>query len=120
MLSTEGEPAAAQRTDAQLWQQAVQGSEAAFSELFHRHVQRLWNHGYRLTGSWALAEDLTSATFLTAWRKRATIELVRDSALPWLYTVMGNLARDEFRGQRRRLRLLSKVPTPVAAPDHAD
>ena len=33
---------------------------------------------------------------------------------------MGNLARDEFRGQRRRLRLLSKVPTPVAAPDHAD
>ena len=31
-----------------------------------------------------------SATFLTAWRKRGEAQLVRDSALPWLYTVTAN------------------------------
>ncbi|WP_423202134.1 RNA polymerase sigma factor [Herbihabitans rhizosphaerae] len=113
-------PEAAEHTDAELWRRAADGGKADFGVLFQRHVQRLWNHAYRLTGSWAQAEDLTSATFLTAWRRRAEITLVRDSALPWLYTVMGNLARDERRGLLRRLRLVKKVSEPVAVADHAD
>jgi hypothetical protein len=51
------------------------------------------DHAYRLTASWSLAEDLTASTFLTAWRRCTDITLVRDSALPWLYTVAGDLAR---------------------------
>jgi RNA polymerase sigma factor (sigma-70 family) len=80
----------------------------------------VWNHGYRLTRSWASAEDLTSNTFLIAWRKRADITLVRDSALPWLYTVAGNLARTDHRGANRRLRLLRRIPEPPVVSDHAD
>ncbi|MEU5264936.1 RNA polymerase sigma factor [Amycolatopsis sp. NPDC021455] len=106
--------------DRALWDRASGGDEAAFSELFERHAEAVWNHAYRLTGSWAGAEDLTSTTFLTAWRRRADVTLVRDSALPWLYTVAGNAARDEYRGARRRLRLLRKIPDPPVVSDHAD
>ncbi|MGW5744407.1 RNA polymerase sigma factor [Amycolatopsis sp. NPDC003861] len=106
--------------DRALWDRAAEGDQAAFTELFERHAEAVWNHAYRLTGSWAGAEDLTSTTFLTAWRRRADVTLVRDSALPWLYTVAGNAARDEHRGARRRLRLLRKMPDPPVVSDHAD
>ncbi|MGW5724267.1 RNA polymerase sigma factor [Amycolatopsis sp. NPDC003865] len=106
--------------DRALWDRASGGDEAAFGELFERHAEAVWNHAYRLTGSWSAAEDLTSNTFLTAWRRRADVTLVRDSALPWLYTVAGNAARDEHRGARRRLRLLRKIPDPPVVSDHAD
>jgi RNA polymerase sigma-70 factor (ECF subfamily) len=106
--------------DGELWQRAAAGDQGAFGELFERHVQAVWNHAYRLTGSWATAEDLTSNTFLVAWRKRAEMTLIRDSALPWLYTVAGNLARSEHRGARRRLRLLRRIPEPAHVADHAE
>ncbi|MEJ2854492.1 MULTISPECIES: RNA polymerase sigma factor [unclassified Saccharothrix] len=104
-------------TDAELW---GRGDRAAFAELFDRHAEAVWNHAYRLTASWSLAEDLTSATFLAAWRRRSEVALVRDSALPWLYTVAGNLARTEFRRLGRLRRALARVPEPDVVPDHAD
>jgi RNA polymerase sigma-70 factor (ECF subfamily) len=106
--------------DRALWDRVSEGDEAAFAELFERHAEAVWNHAYRLTGSWSAAEDLTSSTFLTAWRRRRDVRLVRDSALPWLYTVAGNAARDEHRGAKRRLRLLKKIPDLPVVSDHAD
>jgi RNA polymerase sigma factor (sigma-70 family) len=107
-------------SDRDLWTRAAAGDRAAFGELFERHVEAVWNHAYRLTASWSQAEDLTSSTFLVAWRKCAEIRLIRDSALPWLYTVAGNLARDERRGANRFLRALRRVPDTSVAADHAD
>ncbi|MFJ1761946.1 RNA polymerase sigma factor [Amycolatopsis sp. NPDC088138] len=109
-----------QAGDRELWDRAAGGDEDAFGALFERHAEAVWNHAYRLTGSWSGAEDLTSTTFLTAWRRRADVTLVRDSALPWLYTVAGNAARDEFRGAKRRSRLLRRIPDPPVVSDHAD
>ena len=106
--------------DRELWDRAAGGDETAFAGLFERHVQAVWNHAYRLTGSWSSAEDLTSNTFLIAWRKRADVALVRGSALPWLYTVAGNLARTERRSASRRSRLLRRIPDPPDVQDHAD
>ncbi|MFE5504470.1 RNA polymerase sigma factor [Amycolatopsis japonica] len=106
--------------DRELWARAAGGDEGAFGELFERHAEALWNYTYRLTGSWSSAEDLASTTFLIAWRRRAEVTLVRDSALPWLYTVAANVARDEHRGARRRLRLLGKIPAQPPVSDHAD
>ncbi|MFD0206606.1 MULTISPECIES: RNA polymerase sigma factor [Saccharothrix] len=104
-------------TDGELW---ARGDKAAFAALFDRHAEAVWNHAYRLTASWSLAEDLTSATFLAAWRRRSDITLVRDSALPWLYTVAGNLARTEFRRLGRFRRALLRVPGQEVVPDHAE
>jgi len=107
-------------TDGELWQRAAAGDRAAFGELFERHVEAVWNHAYRLTASWAQAEDLTSSTFLVAWRKCAELRLVRDSALPWLYTVAGNLARTEYRSTTRFRRALRRLPDDHTVHDHAD
>lgn len=104
-------------SDADLW---ARGDEQAFGELYDRYAEAVWNHAYRLTASWSTAEDLTSATFLTAWRRRAEMTLVRDSALPWLFTVAGNLARSEFRRKARFSRLLLRVPRNDVQRDHAD
>jgi RNA polymerase sigma factor (sigma-70 family) len=106
--------------DGELWRQAAGGDKAAFSELFERHVESVWNHAYRITGSWSRAEDVASATFLTAWRKRADVTLIRDSALPWLYAVAANLARSEYRRSTRFLRALRRIPVVESVDDHAD
>jgi RNA polymerase sigma factor (sigma-70 family) len=107
-------------SDGELWQRAADGQEDAFAELFERHVESVWNHAYRLTGSWSRAEDLASATFLTAWRKRADVTLVRESALPWLYTVAANLARSEYRSTNRFLRAMRRLTVVESVDDHAD
>jgi RNA polymerase sigma-70 factor (ECF subfamily) len=80
----------------------------------------VWNHAYRLSGSRTGAEDLASATFLTAWRRRAEVTLVRDSALPWLYTVAANLARSEYRSATRFGRAVRRLEVVESVADHAD
>ncbi|MEV4311958.1 RNA polymerase sigma factor [Actinocrispum sp. NPDC049592] len=104
-------------TDSGLWQR---GDEAAFGELFERHVQAVWNYCYRLTASRSLAEDVSAETFYVAWRRRDSMTLVGDSALPWLYTVATNLVRNEYRRTNRFGRLLRRVPLEVVVPDHAE
>ncbi len=107
-------------SDTELWTRAAAGDRHAFGELFERHAEAVWNHAYRLTASWSQAEDLTSSTFLLAWRKCHEVKLIRDSALPWLYTVAGNLARNEHRGATRFLRAVRRLPEQTVEADHAD
>jgi RNA polymerase sigma-70 factor (ECF subfamily) len=95
------------------------GDHAAFTELYERHAEAVWNFAYRLTGSWSEADDLLSAVFLTAWRRRRDIRLVRDSALPWLFVVTSNVCRSE---RRRLARLFRALPRLLSGevPDHAE
>ena len=98
------------RTDEQLWSAADGGEEAAFADLFERHSRAVYNHAFRLTGSWSVAEDVTQATFLTAWRRRAQARAVDGAMLPWLLVVATNTARTERRSARRWLAALRRVP----------
>ncbi len=109
-------------SDARLWQLIAADDHASFTALFERHAERVWNYAYRLTASWSTADDLLSATFLAAWRKRGDGVLVRDSALPWLCTVAANLARTESRAGRRRQRVLFRLSAAAdrAVTDHAE
>lgn len=111
---------AAERSDAELWRLIAADDHQAFTELFERHAQAIWNYAYRLTASWSAAEDLLATAFLTAWRRRREVRLVRDSALPWLYTVTGNVCRAERRRLGRFLRVVPRLVRPDAAPDHAE
>lgn len=106
-----------QRTDGQLWADAAEGDQAAFGLLFDRHVRAVYNHCFRLSASWTVAEDATQATFLTAWRKRARLRLVDGSALPWLLATAANVVRDERRSARRWLAAVLRLPPER---DHAD
>ena len=108
-------------TDLQLWESAASGEEAAFSELFERHAQKIYNYCFRCTADWATAEDLTSATFLEAWRRRSDVVPEQDSLRPWLLGVATHLIRNAQRGDRRYRQALSRVGLEDSVQhDHAD
>ncbi len=70
-------------SDQDLWSRAANdGAGEAFGELFERHANRVYAHCFSRTGSWSMAEDLTSVVFLEAWRRRAEVRFSGDSALP--------------------------------------
>lgn len=107
-------------SDAELWAAAQAGDRQAFTALYHRHADVVWRQAYRMTASRTAAEDVLAATFLTAWRRRAEVRIVADSARPWLLAVAGNEARTEWRRSDRHRKLSDRVgPTPDVA-DHSD
>ncbi|MGC5661124.1 RNA polymerase sigma factor [Micromonospora sp. WMMD723] len=97
-------------SDEELWSSIAAGDEWAFGRLFDRYSRPVYNHAFRLTGSWSTAEDVTQATFLVAWRRRRDARLVDGSALPWLLVVTTNAVRSEWRSARRWLALLRRLP----------
>ncbi|GAA0257505.1 RNA polymerase sigma factor [Cryptosporangium japonicum] len=109
-----------QRTDRQLWADAAQRDGDAFAALFRRHARAVYNHCFRLTGSWSVAEDAVSVTFLTAWRRRDEVRLARESALPWLLAVATNVSQHQQRSARRRLALVGRLSADPPTIDHAD
>ena len=106
--------------DGVLWQRAGDGDADAFGELFDRHSRAVYNHCFRLTASWSSAEDLTSTTFLLAWRRRDRMRLANDSIRPWLLAVATNAVRSDRRSVGRRLRLVGRVRAEPPTADHAD
>lgn len=107
-------------SDEALWTLAGHGDREAFAVLFERHVRRVWNHAYRLTGSRDDAEDVTANTFLVAWRRCPRVQLIRNDAIPWLLAVASNLARETRRAALRREKLLRKLNTPEYTVDAAN
>ncbi|HWF42371.1 MAG TPA: RNA polymerase sigma factor [Acidothermaceae bacterium] len=105
--------------DAGLWARACAGDHSAFGDLFVRHANRIHNYCFRRTGSWTLAEDATSQTFMEAWRKRSSI-VVTDSLLPWLFVAANNVCRNTERARRRAANVHAKTPQSEHVGDHAD
>lgn len=106
--------------DGQLWQQARDGHSDAFGVIFDRHADAVYNHCFRRTGAWAVAEDLTSVVFLEAWRRRREVTLERESALPWLLGVANKVISTQRRTRRRyhaALARLARWPDPPALAD---
>jgi RNA polymerase sigma-70 factor (ECF subfamily) len=99
-----------QATDGDLWRRGVDGDPDAFSVLFERHAQTVYNYVFRRTADWALAEDLTSVVFLEAWRRRNDVRLDRELVLPWLLGVATNVLRNRRRSQWRHRAALMRLP----------
>ncbi|NED79080.1 RNA polymerase subunit sigma, partial [Streptomyces sp. SID11233] len=47
------------------------GDPDAFAELYETYARSVYNHAFRLTADWSLAEDVMAETFALAWRLRA-------------------------------------------------
>jgi RNA polymerase sigma factor (sigma-70 family) len=110
----------ASASDQDLWSHAANdGAGEAFGELFERHADRVYAHCFSRTGSWSMAEDLTSIVFLEAWRRRNEVRFSGDSALPWLLGVANNATRNAQRSLRRHNLLLAKLPPPGEEADIA-
>lgn len=101
-------------------QTASAGEKDQFAALYDEHCHTVYNHCFRRIGSWSLAEDLTAATFLTAWRRRKHLPADPDGVLPWLLAVANNVLRNSRRGQRRYAVALARLPRPEPAADPAE
>ena len=96
-------------SDRELWNRALAGDASAFGELFDRHATSVYNYVFRRCGNWATAEDLTSLVFLETWRKPRKVQLVHDSALPYLLGVATNVLRNRSRTERRYSSALARL-----------
>lgn len=99
-------------SDAELWDRAVAGEPQAFEQLFDRHTNAIFTFCLRRTGDRSAAEDLMSATFLHAWRRRADMRPATAGPVPWLYGIAANLVRRHLRGVGRSHRGLGRLPIP--------
>jgi len=106
--------------DHEVWARVREGDRDAFAIVFDRHAGAVYGHVLRRTGDGGEAEDLTSAVFLTAWRRRAEVVFDRGSALPWLLGTANRTVANRRRALRRYRALVARVPLAPAVPDHAD
>jgi len=108
--------------DRELWRRAAAGDRDAFGQIFDRYSDSVYNHLFRRLADWSEAEDLTSAVFLQAWRRRAEVVVDRESVLPWLLGIANNTLSNTRRARRRydaALQRLGREVVPTCA-DHAD
>jgi RNA polymerase sigma factor (sigma-70 family) len=89
--------------DAELLRGYVEkGSDSAFSELVHEHLNLVYSAALRETGGdTALAEDLSQAVFVELARKAARL-LDHPSLAGWLYTTVRHTAANARRADQRR------------------
>ena len=109
-----------QHTDRELWARGCAGDASAFGVLFDRHADVVYNHLRRRLESPDDAEDLTSAVFLHAWRRRHEVVVDRDSVLPWLLAVANGVMSNQRRALRRYRTALSRLAPEPDVPDHAE
>ncbi|MDV9191373.1 RNA polymerase sigma factor [Streptomyces sp. SR27] len=99
------------------------GDPSAYAELFDSFARSVYNHAFRLTGDWSVAEDVMAATFLEAWRLRGKVDPEGGSLRPWLLGVATNVARNHCRGNRRyrasAVAYATAGPSEASVPDHA-
>lgn len=100
------------------------GDPDAFGELFDSYARAVYNHAFRLTADWAVAEDVMSAAFMEAWKLRGKVDPDGGSLLPWLLGVTTNVARNHRRSNRRyraaAAAAAAALGAEATAPDHAE
>ena len=97
-----------------------QGDRAAFDAVYAEHVDGVFTLAHRLTGNWATAEDVTSETFLAAWRTRELIADDERPLRPWLWGIATNQAMNARRSRRRLTTFLARRPREESVPDLAE
>ena len=103
--------------ETQLAREAVADAEA-FTELYHRHVTRVYRYHLAHTGNLKDAEDLTSQTWMAA------LEGIRSfrgtgSFAAWIMGIASKKRLMYFRGNKREVPLEAAlhIPSPGLTPD---
>ena len=86
--------------DSSLVASFLAGEKRAFTELVSRYHVRLLNFIYRTIGDRDRAEDLVQETFIRVYRHLHRFDQTKKFST-WLYTIAGNLAKNELRNRSR-------------------
>ena len=87
-------------SDSNVVQLFLDGEDRAFAELVRRYDKRLQNFVYRTVGDRERAEDLVQETFVRVYRHLNRFDQARKFST-WIYTIAGNLAKNELRNRSR-------------------
>ena len=87
-------------TDSQVVQRFLDGEPRAFGELVDRYDSRLLNFVYRTVGDRERAQDLVQETFVRVYRHLHRFDQSKKFST-WIYTIAGNLAKNELRNRSR-------------------
>jgi RNA polymerase sigma-70 factor (ECF subfamily) len=91
--------------------------DADFSRLYKAHLRDVYSYAYYRVGNHHDAEDLTTQTFLQAYRhfERAQRESEGRPLRPWLIRIAHNLAANYYRDRSRRPQTPIDDAGPLAA-----
>jgi RNA polymerase sigma-70 factor (ECF subfamily) len=89
-------------------------AQARFRALYAQAYGPLRRWAYHRGMDGADADDVVAEVFTIAWRRFDDIPA--DAAIPWLYGVARNVARNHARGERRRAALQRIAPRDLVAP----
>ena len=87
--------------DSSLLKAASNGDQAAFAQLFDRHVRPVFYQAFSVVRDADAAQDIVQDAYYTLWRKRDSIHVVDASVLPWLMVTARNLALNAHRKAQR-------------------
>lgn len=82
--------------------EAARHDANAFAALYRRYVERIHAYAYRRSGSRAIAEDVTSATFEKALRGLDRYRWREPGIGPWLFRIASNELVDVHRREGRQ------------------
>jgi RNA polymerase sigma-70 factor (ECF subfamily) len=105
--------------DADLVRHAMVGGRDAFAEIYRRYHTVIYRFARMMSGSPAVAEDVTQETFTTLLRDLQRYAPDRAALSTYLYGVARNLTRSRLRRERRFVHLEVKEedePASVADP----
>jgi RNA polymerase sigma factor (sigma-70 family) len=92
----------------------VDDPEERFTDLYDRHYRSVLGYALLRTEH-GMAEDVSSETFLIAWRR---LDELPDPALPWLLGVARNLLAKQWDSRHRRQRLVDRIAALNTSQDH--
>lgn len=83
-----------------LLQQTGRSDQKAFAELYRRTSSKLFGVCLRMLRDRSEAEDVLQETYTTVWRRAASFDAAKASAITWLVTLSRNKAIDRLRQHR--------------------
>ncbi len=87
-------------SDSMVVHRFLEGESRAFGELVNRYDKRLLNFVYRTIGDRERAQDLVQETFVRVYRHLHRFDQTKKFST-WIYTIAGNLAKNELRNRSR-------------------
>lgn len=104
-----GMAATAERTDAQVVRDVLDGDRDAYRLLVRRYGDLLHAHALRMVGNQDVAADLVQEALVTGYRKLASLR-DPDRVGAWLFRILANRVRDHARSRSRSEVSLQALP----------
>ncbi len=97
---------------------SVEPPTVDWGAVFERELHRVFNYFRYRVADGATAEDLTSETFVKAWRGRSGFREDRGRVSSWLLTIARHVAIDHYRRHHPQVPLdLAPTPSTDATPE---